>query len=228
MSAAVNAPRAISKEAMRMTEKLHKLRNGPGAFELPREIKEIEMTFAAKNRDYGARHFYRNALQSLMYTNPDVKFNVQRIPPAQNKSAVILKYRDGSDKVLRVQHKKDSHLLNLLRHHALGEPLLPTPPKPQRPSAVNAKGKQPESSKKGAKANSVTKAESPGAVAGNASESTPPSSTAIIAPSSKSAKQEKKDSRRKPRSSPKVDALEGTPAPNEGTEQGVALGTERQ
>lgn len=55
MSAAVNAPRAISKEAMRMTEKLHKLRNGPGAFELPREIKEIEMTFAAKNRDYGAR-----------------------------------------------------------------------------------------------------------------------------------------------------------------------------
>lgn len=49
------ATQRISKKAMSLTATLERLRNGPASIVLPPSLKQVEMTFAKKNRDYGAR-----------------------------------------------------------------------------------------------------------------------------------------------------------------------------
>lgn len=50
----------ISKKTQSLTKKLERLRNGPLAISLPSKVKEVEMQFAFRNRDYGARWVYKH------------------------------------------------------------------------------------------------------------------------------------------------------------------------
>lgn len=45
----------ISKKTQSLAKQLDRLRNGPASLTLPNGVKELEMIFASRNRDYGAR-----------------------------------------------------------------------------------------------------------------------------------------------------------------------------
>lgn len=51
----MQAVKRISKKAQSLTQRLTRLREGPASIVLPGNVKEVEMSFAKRNQDYGAR-----------------------------------------------------------------------------------------------------------------------------------------------------------------------------
>lgn len=58
----MQAVKRVSKKTQSLTQRLTRLREGPASIALPARVKEVEMSFAMRNRDYGARWGYYSYL----------------------------------------------------------------------------------------------------------------------------------------------------------------------
>jgi len=106
MSAIASSAQRVSKKTVSLATRLARLRNGPASFTVPAELKELEMTFSMRNKDYGARKFYKNDLPSILYTNPNLIVRCNR-PGKVETPEMLLKYTDGTVKTIHLQAKTD-------------------------------------------------------------------------------------------------------------------------
>ncbi|KAK9899758.1 hypothetical protein P389DRAFT_3644 [Cystobasidium minutum MCA 4210] len=101
----------ISKKTQSLTKKLERLRNGPLAISLPSKVKEVEMQFAFRNRDYGARRLLKQDIPSLLYKNPSLVFKQDRPERIPNPTLVV-KYDDGNSTTINLKEKSHEDILS--------------------------------------------------------------------------------------------------------------------
>ncbi|CAD6568990.1 MAG: hypothetical protein CYPHOPRED_003014 [Cyphobasidiales sp. Tagirdzhanova-0007] len=104
----------VSKKAMAFAQRLNRLKNGPAAFALPNAIRELEMTFAFRNRDYGARKFLKLDMPSILYANPNLSVKTRR-PDRIEDPTMVVHYNDRPAHTIHLKMKTDEAIREELR-----------------------------------------------------------------------------------------------------------------
>ncbi|AEO61863.1 hypothetical protein MYCTH_2312533 [Thermothelomyces thermophilus ATCC 42464] len=86
----------VIRRLNQLTAQLVRLRNGPGAAVLPKDVTRIHMEFAHKinGGHMGPRKFFREALPRLKYWNPAVPMVVNRSHNQEGPATLTLYFRE--------------------------------------------------------------------------------------------------------------------------------------
>ncbi|THH14059.1 hypothetical protein EW146_g6238 [Bondarzewia mesenterica] len=71
-------------------------------------LKSLKLTLAAKNDHFGARHFLKEDMPRIRYTNPNLNIEVNRLPKAKEetwKPEMMLEFRNGKTQTLNLDKK---------------------------------------------------------------------------------------------------------------------------
>lgn len=98
------APRRISKKVISLTQKLERMRNGPASIALPPGLRALELTFAMRNKDYGARKFLKYDVPSLVYANPALQIKQNRPERVENPT-LVMQFDNGSTRTMSLKMK---------------------------------------------------------------------------------------------------------------------------
>jgi len=95
---------------------LKKLTQAPAPV-LPSSVRSLRVTMAMRNAHFGARHFVKDELPRVAYSNPAVPIHVERKPKAKEEQWVpelVVGLADGTSKTINMHMKHSSKILSEL------------------------------------------------------------------------------------------------------------------
>ncbi|KAJ3551163.1 hypothetical protein NM688_g4874 [Phlebia brevispora] len=101
--------------ASRLSKVLEELRRAPRPY--LNNVTSLKLTMAFRNDHFGARHFVKEELPRIQYTNPAMQIDVVKKPKAKNelwKPEMVLQLRDGTTQTLDLEGKWSSAILEEL------------------------------------------------------------------------------------------------------------------
>ncbi|KAH8111428.1 hypothetical protein DFH11DRAFT_1613050, partial [Phellopilus nigrolimitatus] len=84
----------------------------------------LNLTLAARNDHFGARHFIKEELPRIRYANPELNVKVNKVPRSVGdkwKAEMLLEFKNGSKKTVDVSEKWSTAIFEELMDSAGGD-----------------------------------------------------------------------------------------------------------
>ncbi|OCB89219.1 hypothetical protein A7U60_g3585 [Sanghuangporus baumii] len=87
-------------------------------------LKTLKLTLAARNDHFGARHFIKEDLPRIQYTNPGMQIQIDKIPRSVGdtwRAEMLLEFKNGSRTTMDVSDKWSTSIFEELMARAGGD-----------------------------------------------------------------------------------------------------------